>query len=123
MTVVGDFSVRGGIKTVVTASYQKPGELDNLEFGIWNAVRPVHLPIEREIDLHAFAPADIPSVVEEYVTAAVEAGIAEVRIVHGRGRGVQRGIVQAVLERHPVGRGVLGRSSHAPGRDVRAAQQ
>jgi dsDNA-specific endonuclease/ATPase MutS2 len=60
----------------------------------------VRVAIERELDLHSFAPADIPSVVEEYVTAAVEAGFAEVRIVHGRGKGVQRGIVQAVLERH-----------------------
>ena len=63
---------------------------------------PVRLPIEPEIDLHAFAPRDIPSVVEEYVTAAVAAGLHEVRIVHGRGRGVQRGIVQAALERHPL---------------------
>jgi dsDNA-specific endonuclease/ATPase MutS2 len=59
------------------------------------------LPIEREIDLHAFAPSDIPSVVEEYVTAAADAGFEEVRVVHGRGRGVQRGIVQAALDRHP----------------------
>jgi dsDNA-specific endonuclease/ATPase MutS2 len=36
------------------------------------------------------------------VRAAVEAGLWEVRLVHGRGRGVQRGIVQAVLERHPL---------------------
>jgi DNA-nicking Smr family endonuclease len=63
---------------------------------------PVRLPIEREIDLHAFAPRDIPSIVEEYVNAAVEAGLHEVRLVHGRGRGVQRGIVQAALERHPL---------------------
>ena len=62
---------------------------------------PVHIPIERELDLHAFAPADIPSVVEEYVNAAAQAGLAEVRLVHGRGRGIQRGIVQAALERHP----------------------
>jgi dsDNA-specific endonuclease/ATPase MutS2 len=62
---------------------------------------PVNVPIEREIDLHAFAPRDIASVVQEYVNAAAEAGIGEVRIVHGRGRGVQRGIVQAALERHP----------------------
>jgi dsDNA-specific endonuclease/ATPase MutS2 len=61
----------------------------------------VKIPIERELDLHAFAPRDIASVVEEYVTAAAEAGLAEVRLIHGRGRGVQRGIVQAVLERHP----------------------
>ena len=59
------------------------------------------LPIESEIDLHTFAPRDIPSVVEAYVTAAAEAGLSEVRLVHGRGRGVQRGIVQAALDRHP----------------------
>jgi len=62
---------------------------------------PVRVPIEREIDLHAFAPRDIPSVVIEYVDAAAAAGFDEVRLIHGRGRGVQRGIVQAALERHP----------------------
>jgi dsDNA-specific endonuclease/ATPase MutS2 len=59
------------------------------------------VPIEGELDLHAFAPRDIPSVVDEYVTAAAAAGFREVRLVHGRGRGVQRGIVQAALDRHP----------------------
>jgi dsDNA-specific endonuclease/ATPase MutS2 len=63
---------------------------------------PQRLPIGPEIDLHAFAPRDIPSVVEEYVNAAVESGLTEVRLVHGRGRGVQRGIVQAALDRHPL---------------------
>jgi dsDNA-specific endonuclease/ATPase MutS2 len=61
----------------------------------------VKIPIERELDLHAFAPRDIPSVVEEYVNAAAELGLTEVRLIHGRGRGVQRGIVQAALDRHP----------------------
>lgn len=61
----------------------------------------VHLPIEAELDLHPFAPRDIPSVVAEYVEAAAAAGFSVVRLVHGRGRGVQRGIVQAALERHP----------------------
>jgi dsDNA-specific endonuclease/ATPase MutS2 len=60
-----------------------------------------HLPIESELDLHAFEPHDIASVGEEYVTAAAAAGFVEVRLVHGRGRGVQRGIVQAALDRHP----------------------
>jgi len=60
------------------------------------------VPIGPEIDLHAFAPADISSVVEEYITAAHEAGLRDLRLVHGRGRGVQRGIVQSVLERHPL---------------------
>ena len=60
------------------------------------------IPIEGTLDLHAFQPRDIQSVVEEYVNAAVEAGLTEVRLIHGRGRGVQRGIVQAALERHPL---------------------
>ena len=61
---------------------------------------PVRIPVERELDLHAFAPRDIPSVVSEYVDAAAAAGLQEIRLVHGRGHGVQRGVVQATLERH-----------------------
>jgi DNA-nicking Smr family endonuclease len=60
------------------------------------------VPIEDSLDLHAFLPRDIPSVVDEYLTAAREAGLREVRLIHGRGRGVQRGIVQKVLEEHPL---------------------
>jgi dsDNA-specific endonuclease/ATPase MutS2 len=63
--------------------------------------QPIRVPIESEIDLHAFAARDIRSVVDAYVDGAVEAGLVEVRLVHGRGRGVQRGVVQAALERHP----------------------
>jgi len=62
---------------------------------------PVRIPIEAELDLHPFAPRDIPSVVQEYVDAAAGAGLSEVRLIHGRGRGVQRGSVQQALERHP----------------------
>jgi DNA-nicking Smr family endonuclease len=62
---------------------------------------PFRIPTQAELDLHAFAPRDVPSVVAEYVTAAARAGFREVRVVHGRGRGVQRGIVQAALDRHP----------------------
>ena len=62
---------------------------------------PIRIPLEAELDLHAFAPRDVASVVTEYVQAAAAAGIREVRLVHGRGRGVQRGLVQAALDRHP----------------------
>jgi DNA-nicking Smr family endonuclease len=62
----------------------------------------VRVPIESEIDLHAFAPKDIPSVVESFLEAAAAAGFVEVRLIHGRGRGVQRGIVQQTLDRHPL---------------------
>jgi DNA-nicking Smr family endonuclease len=60
------------------------------------------VPIEGTLDLHAFHPRDIASVVEEYVRAAHEAGLAEIRLIHGRGTGVQRGIVQSVLEKDPL---------------------
>ncbi len=63
---------------------------------------PIAVPIEAELDLHPFHPRDVPSVVAEYVTAAHRAGLREVRLIHGRGVGVQRGIVQAALERHPL---------------------
>jgi dsDNA-specific endonuclease/ATPase MutS2 len=63
---------------------------------------PVRIPIEHELDLHAFPPRDVASVVGEYVDAAAAAGLKEIRVVHGRGRGVQRGIVQAALEHHPL---------------------
>jgi DNA-nicking Smr family endonuclease len=65
-------------------------------------MQPHHVPIDSELDLHTFHPRDIRSVVEEYVNAAHAAGLREVRLIHGRGKGVQRGIVQAVLERHPL---------------------
>jgi dsDNA-specific endonuclease/ATPase MutS2 len=60
------------------------------------------IPIEDELDLHAFQPRDIPSVVDEYINEAHAAGFREVRLVHGRGTGIQRGIVQQTLERHPL---------------------
>jgi DNA-nicking Smr family endonuclease len=63
---------------------------------------PLRIPIEDSLDLHAFSPRDIPSVVDEYVTAAHRAGLREVRLIHGRGRGIQRGIVQKVLEEHSL---------------------
>jgi DNA-nicking Smr family endonuclease len=63
---------------------------------------PHRVPIEGSLDLHAFHPRDIPSVVQEYVRAAHEAGLREVRLIHGRGAGVQRGIVQSILEKDPL---------------------
>ncbi len=60
------------------------------------------LPIEDAIDLHGFAPRDIPSVVEEYLNEAHAKGFPEVRLIHGRGKGVQRRVVQSILARHPL---------------------
>ncbi len=67
-----------------------------------NPDEPVPIPIEDALDLHAFAPADVASVVEEYLAAAHARGFSEVRLIHGKGRGVQRRIVQSLLARHPL---------------------
>lgn len=63
---------------------------------------PVRVPIEDALDLHAFAPRDVPSVVDEYLKEAHARGFREVRLIHGRGIGVQRRIVQSVLAQHPL---------------------
>jgi dsDNA-specific endonuclease/ATPase MutS2 len=73
----------------------------------------VVLPIEDSLDLHAFQPRDVAAVVASYLEQAREAGFTEVRIVHGRGIGVQREIVRAVLARDP---GVLDFADAPPGR-------
>jgi DNA-nicking Smr family endonuclease len=62
---------------------------------------PIRVPIEDAIDLHAFAPRDVRDVVDAYLEAAQDAGFREVRIIHGRGIGVQRESVRALLARHP----------------------
>ena len=55
------------------------------------------IPITGELDLHAFAPRDVASVVEEYVAACQERNILALRLVHGKGKGVQRAVVWRVL--------------------------
>ena len=63
---------------------------------------PVVIPIQDFIDLHSFLPKEIPSVVTEYLEQCLQAGFSEVRIIHGRGAGVQRKIVRSILEKHPA---------------------
>jgi DNA-nicking Smr family endonuclease len=63
---------------------------------------PVEIPVEDALDLHSFRPADVRSVVEEYLQAAHARGFTEVRLIHGRGIGVQRAVVQSLLAPHPL---------------------
>ncbi len=71
---------------------------------------PHRVPVEPSIDLHAFAPRDGISVVEEYLEAAASKGYREVRLIHGKGTGTQRAAVRALLARHPM----VARYSDAP---------
>ncbi len=63
---------------------------------------PVRIPIEDALDLHAFSPKDVASVVDEYLREAHRVGFPEVRLIHGRGTGTQRAIVRSLLVRHPL---------------------
>jgi dsDNA-specific endonuclease/ATPase MutS2 len=63
---------------------------------------PVRIPIEDALDLHAFVARDVPAVVDDYLHEARRAGFREVRLIHGRGIGTQRAIVQSLLARHPL---------------------
>jgi len=58
------------------------------------------LNIEDTIDLHSFLPREIAELVDEYLYQAVLKGYREVRIIHGRGIGVQRRMVHSVLQKH-----------------------
>lgn len=60
------------------------------------------LPIEDFIDLHPFRSQEIRSVVESYIEEAARLGLTEVRLIHGRGIGVQRDAVRAVLTKNPL---------------------
>jgi Smr domain-containing protein len=78
---------------VVEAGPVAPGDPVSLE--------AIALPLTDVLDLHSFSPRDMPEVVVTYLQEARRAGLAEVRIVHGRGRGVQRAVVRRVLRETP----------------------
>ena len=63
---------------------------------------PVRIPIEDVIDLHTFNPKDVPDLLEEYFIACIAVDIFAVRVIHGKGTGILRKRVQAVLEKNPL---------------------
>ncbi len=75
--------------------------MDSPDADVVPTTSAVTVPIDGILDLHPFAPRDVPSVVAEYVDECVRLGIAEVRLIHGKGHGVQRAVVRAALQRHP----------------------
>lgn len=76
------------------------GDDDLEEDGPWETA-PVEVPITDVLDLHSFRPAEVPGVVREYLDAAYERGYRQLRIIHGRGIGVQRQTVRTLLGRDP----------------------
>ena len=62
----------------------------------------VAIPVEDWIDLHTFSPKDIPALLEEYLLECRKKGFREVRIIHGKGKGVQLNIVHSFLRKSPL---------------------
>jgi DNA-nicking Smr family endonuclease len=60
------------------------------------------IPITDSLDLHTFSPAEIEPLIQDYCEACLKKGIHEVRIIHGKGMGVQRRRVQSLLSRNPL---------------------
>lgn len=63
---------------------------------------PVEIPITGELDLHTFAPAEIPDLLDTYLSECVRRGLTSARIIHGKGTGTLRALVQARLQRSPL---------------------
>jgi len=94
----------------VTAIPKRPGATSSCPGARTTTSRPAgliiclvehRLPVDGTLDLHAFRPGEAAGVVEAYLDACAEAGILEVRLVHGKGIGSLRRTVEAVLRRHP----------------------
>jgi len=64
--------------------------------------QPVELPITDTLDLHTFLPKDIPELVQEYLHQCVQQRLKYVRIIHGKGIGIQKNIVRSILEHSPL---------------------
>lgn len=62
----------------------------------------IEIPVDGVLDLHPFAPGEVTSVMDEYIRACIERGIYEIRLIHGKGKGVLRRTVHAFLENHPL---------------------
>lgn len=62
---------------------------------------PVPLPIDGTLDLHAFRPGEVKDLLGEWIGACREAGLTELRVVHGKGTGALRRTVEALLARDP----------------------
>ncbi|MBI5061966.1 MAG: Smr/MutS family protein [Desulfatitalea sp.] len=62
----------------------------------------IEMPIDGVLDLHTFNPKELPDLLSDYLSACREKGIMTVRIVHGKGTGVQKARVRSLLAKNPT---------------------
>ena len=65
-------------------------------------MKPIRIPIEDVLDLHTFRPRDIADLLDEYFAECIKAGIPSVRVIHGKGKGIQKKQVHKILKKHPL---------------------
>ena len=65
-------------------------------------MEPVKIPIEDVLDLHTFRPQDVPDLLEEDFRECVKINIHSVRIIHGKGKGIQKRRVHSLLKKNPM---------------------
>ena len=75
----------------------KPSQADDFE--TFDELEPVTIPITDVLDLHSFRPRDVKGALEAYLEEAHRLGLTALRIIHGRGIGVQREMARTVLAR------------------------
>jgi DNA-nicking Smr family endonuclease len=63
---------------------------------------PIQLPIDGVLDLHTFSPKEVADLLEDYVAECLKMGIYDLRIIHGKGKGILRDRVRVILARHPM---------------------
>jgi len=74
---------------------------DDDEAEVWEP-EPVSIPIDGVLDLHTFSPRDLPALLDDYIAACLENGVLELRIIHGKGKGILRDRVKSILRKHPA---------------------
>ncbi len=62
----------------------------------------VKIPIDGILDLHTFSPREIRDLIDDYIEECLEAGLSDIRIIHGKGKGILRDRVYSILKRHPM---------------------
>ena len=62
-------------------------------------MKPVQLAIDGVLDLHTFRPAELPDLLEDYISACIEEGLFSLRIIHGKGGGILKKRVRSLLAR------------------------
>lgn len=65
-------------------------------------MEPITIPIDGILDLHTFNPKELPDLLRDYLAACREKGIRTVRVIHGKGMGVQKARVRSLLSKNPM---------------------